>query len=110
MWIARTEYERLAGARGKLDATLQRCAAQQTTNDWLMMRLTQLEHERAVLVQNYMGVKIPVPEIGRAVETVDVEKALRDPGSLFADVGDEEAKRLGLDWDETGAVTEGNRK
>lgn len=110
MWIARPEYDRLIEARGKLDAVLQRCAAQQTTNEWLMMRLTQLEHERAVLIQNYMGVKVPVPEIGTKADTVDIDQLLRNPGALFADVGDEEAERMGLDWAPDGTVTEGNRK
>lgn len=110
MWIARPEYDRLVEARGKLDAVLQRCAAQQTTNEWLMMRLTQLEHERAVLIQNYMGVKVPVPEIGTAAETVDVDQILRDPGALFQDIGDDAAKDAGMDWDNEGKVTYGNRK
>lgn len=110
MWIARKEYERLAAMSGQNQALIARTAAQQTTNEWLMMRLTQLEHERAVLIQNYMGVKIPVPEIGKAAETVDIDQILRNPGALFADVGDEEAERLGLDWAPDGTVTEGNRK
>ena len=110
MWIAKGEYDRLIETRGKFDAVLQRCAAQQTTNEWLMMRLTQLEHERAVLIQNYMGVKVPVPEIGKAAETVDIDQVLRDPGALFADMGDEAASAQGVDWDPTGTVTYGNRK
>jgi hypothetical protein len=29
---------------------------------------------------------------------------LKDPGNLFDDVGDEEARRLGLDWDAQGEI------
>lgn len=110
MWISRREYERWIAKTGQTDAVQARCGALQATNEWLMHRLTQLEHERAKLIETYMGVKIPVPEVGTAAPRENIDQVLRNPGDLFSDMGDEEAERLGVDWDAKGELTYGNRK
>lgn len=110
MWIARKEYDRMQWAVARVEQLTVRVAGAQTTNEWLMHRLNQLEHERARLIETYMGVKMPVPEIGIQLPHVDVDQVLRDPGLLFNDMGDDAAKDAGVDWDPTGAVTYGNRK
>lgn len=110
MWVAKKEYDRMQWALARVEQLTARVAAAQTTNDWLMHQINRLEHERAKLVETYMGVKLPVPEIGTAAPAVDIDQVLRDPGTLFNDIGDEEAERLGVDWDPEGKVTYGNRK
>jgi hypothetical protein len=107
MWIKRADYDRMLGnaltvqgANGALESQL---ATQKTTIDWLLVRLTQLEHERAQLIYRYMDVKIVTPEFSPDKNPVGAQ-AISDIPS-FEDVGDEKAKELGLDWDSEGRVT-----
>ena len=73
----------------------------QITVNWLLHRVNQLEKERAHLLLQYVGIKMEVPSI---------EPADPDPNevlggaNIFQDVGDDAAKRLGLDWDERGML------
>ena len=69
--------------------------------DWLRVRVNQLEHERAQLLFNYTGVRVAVPEIKKVEE--QPAHPLNELLS-FADVGDAEAKRLGIEWDGEGNV------
>jgi hypothetical protein len=69
--------------------------------NWLTVRVSQLEHERSILLRDYMGVTVPALTIRR--DTPQTEP-LDSPVS-FSDVGDDEAKRLGIDWNpETGEI------
>lgn len=109
MWIARPSYERLLKERdeahGANRALEQQTTTQKITMDWLMVRLTQLEHERAQLLHRYMGVEIVVPTMEPTPSAGSVQaRALEDLPS-FADMGDEQAKAAGLDWDTEGRVT-----
>ena len=71
--------------------------------DWLRHRVNALEKMTAVLMQKAAGVSLPVPEI---VPT--------RPGSMtvpnfdympsFEDVGEEEARRLGIEHDDSGEL------
>ena len=67
MWISRTAFENLVEARaeavGRAHAMDLQVQSQKATMDWMAMRLTQSEHERAQLIHNYTGVKITVPSI-----------------------------------------------
>ena len=83
----------------------------QTTLDWMRVRLTQIEHERAQMLYNFTGVKVQVPSIERETP------AAPRPGSVsdilaavhhFGDVGDAEALKLGVDWNADGTVNYGN--
>lgn len=111
MWINRAAYdgmlERALSAQGAKAALEQQIIAQKITQDWMVHRLTQLEHERAQLLYRYMDIKITVPEL--TPETPQTDTASSVIGSdlpSFNDVGDEEAKRLGLNWDTEGRVTQ----
>ena len=111
MWIKRELFERLltdkARAEGQALTLAQRIAAQDATLDWLKVQLTKSEYERAGLIQNYMGVKIPVMEFATEIsaeEKVTAEKVLAATID-FSDIGDEEAKAQGLDWDAEGRLT-----
>jgi hypothetical protein len=69
-----------------------------------MLRLTQSENERAQLIHNYTGVKITIPSIEPAPNPISMSDILNSTTN-FEDVGDDEAKKQGLDWDATGALT-----
>ncbi len=60
--------------------------------DWLRLRVNQLEQERAQLVEKAYGIKIAVPEVVRQ----PAANALQLNSTLFEDLGDENAKTLGL--------------
>ena len=108
MWVDKTVYfelrDALAAAVATRDTLIGHNRALETTNDWFRVRISQLEHERAVLMQNYMGIAVPVMSIEK-------EKPRTDPNIYqatphFNDVGDDEAKRLGIEWNPlTGEVT-----
>lgn len=107
MWIAKQEYDALRLENAKLQsecAVLNRSMASlQTTMDWLRVRVTQIEKERAQLLYNYMGVKIDVPEIVAAPPTMPSASDLaRAVAPYFTDMGDEEATKQGISWDDQG--------
>lgn len=112
MWIKRELFERLIEGRAKAEAQANvlanRIIAQDVTLDWLKVRLTQLEYERAQLINNYMGVKIPVPELVKEEQTHPMITAEQVLGATidFSDIGDEAAKTQGLDWDGEGRLTQ----
>ena len=105
MWINRQTYEHLVFDGVKRNEEARVLDAQnrvlQVNLDWLRVRVNQLEHERAQLLFNYTGVKVAVPEIQRAPETL-VHPLNKLPS--FADVGEAEAVRLGIEWDSEGHV------
>ena len=108
MWISTKLFESLILGKGEAEgraAELTRSnIALQGTIDWLGVRLTQSEHERAALIANYMGVKVPTFNIEQEQPQTGVGHALNDAMAIFKDMGDEEAKRLGVNWDDSGRV------
>lgn len=109
MWIRRTTYDamlaRALEAQGAKAVLERQVDAQKITQDWMIHRLTQLEHERAQLLYRYMDVKVTVPELTPDTPQTDNASIIGNDLPSFNDVGDEEAKRLGLGWDSTGRVT-----
>ena len=118
MWISQKVYlksiEDAIQLRLERDTAVQQIKQQETTLAWFMHRLTQIEKERSQLIFNYTGVKVEAP----AYEAPDPEK---DAASMlnknplnalpsFSDVGDEEARRLGIDWNNEGEVIYGVTK
>ena len=112
MWITRVLFEKLvmdaSVQRGKAAVLANRLIAQDATIDWLKVRLTQLEYERATLINNYMGVKIPVPELIKDSEIHPqvTAEAILNATLDFGDIGDDAAKAQGLDWDAEGRLTQ----
>lgn len=115
MWISRKTYETYGKQVSEI--THERIAAQvraatlveqnkvlQTNLDWLRVRVNQLEHERAQLLWNYLGVKVQIPEIQRVSPTADTPPHPLSELPSFNDVGEAEAKRLGIEWDAEGRV------
>lgn len=105
MFISRKTYDDLrlneAKARGQAAELAQERAQLVTTVDWLRIRVTQIEKERAQLLYLYTGVKVPVPEIARMSET---PSSPLHATPNFDDVGDAEALRLGIGYNEDGTL------
>jgi hypothetical protein len=111
MWVDRKAWDhvnhQLAQAYGTVAGLERSITALETTMDWMRVRLTQLEHERAMLIQHTLGVTIAVPSIEKAPPTKGTGTPRSDFGHplhampSFDDVGDEEAARLGISWDPT---------
>ena len=113
MWIDRKTYDDL-----RLDAAKcnEECLVLQrqnttltTTLDWLRVRVTQLEMERAQLLYNYTGIKVATPVITKTEPTPHGANPMM-PSSYFNDVGDAEAAKLGVSWDDNGELVYADRK
>jgi S-adenosylmethionine synthetase len=108
VWIDRKTYDALRLDYAKANEEARVLDAQnialRTTLDWLMLRMTFLEKERAVMIQHYMGITLEVPEVSPARSKaaqvpLDIPAMLGHPPGMFSDIGDEAARKLGLDWD-----------
>jgi hypothetical protein len=108
MWVDRKTYDdqRLDNAKAQTEARVlsEQNRALQVTLDWFRVRITQLEMERAQLLFNYTGVKVPTPTIQRAPEG-DIARALQAVQG-FQDIGDDAAQRLGIGWNPDGTLKE----
>lgn len=104
MWISKAIFEQ--STKERLEAQAVRDALQQHNAqlaahiEWMRIRLTQVETERAQMIWNYTGVKVPVPQIIKD-ETPSIHMPMPD----FADMGDAEASKLGITWNPDGSVS-----
>lgn len=85
--------EELAGVRMERDILKAQLAVSQTHFDWLRTRVNVLETERAALLEKATGIVLAVPQFVQAANTADT---LTDRTFSFEDVGDDLAKKLGL--------------
>jgi hypothetical protein len=112
MFIARHIYDELRDAKIRAEAVATALQSHNTalhaTMDWMKMRLTQSEHERAALIHNYTGVKIVVPSIEDEKPQTGINQILNDAVAMFQDVGDTEALAQNIGWNEDGTVKYGN--
>lgn len=104
MWVDRTLYDDIRKKLWETAAVNQalekQVTAQQSTIDWMAVRLTQVEHEKAQLLFNYTGVKIASPVLKQADESsVDLNQA-----PSFSDIGDAQAEKLGISWNDDGTI------
>lgn len=105
MFVSKSALELFNIGRSHVDALREQIAASQAenrqlkdelaaikaNNDWFRVKVNSLEIERAQLLEKAYGIKVPIPEITRSTLPV--------PGfdqALFEDVGDKQAKELGL--------------
>ena len=109
MWIDRKIYQehrdQLVQAQATASAEVAANRALKESLNWLMLRVTQLERERAVFIERMFGVKINVPEIAPAAIVPDpfAEHPLNTMPS-WDDMGDEEALRQGVSHTPEGTV------
>ena len=116
MWISKAHHAEIvdrfiaaehasALAVVERDALRLRLVALDTTMDWFRVRITQLEHERALMLQNYLGVTVPALSIEKTPSPTSVRPSY-DAVPHFDDMGDTEAKKHGITWNpETGEVS-----
>lgn len=108
MWIDRKTYDdlrlQLAQKSGENVVLNQNYTALMTTLDWLRVRVTQLEMERAQLIFNYTGVKMPTPVIKNESKPDPALNPMTQTPN-FNDIGDEEAAKLGIGWADDGTLT-----
>jgi hypothetical protein len=81
----------LAESRAENRQLKDELAAIKANNDWFRVKCNQLELERAQLLEKAYGVRVPVPEITRSTPPM-----LHLDAALFEDIGDKQAKELGL--------------
>lgn len=91
----------LAALRAENTLLKTQLAVAQNNFEWARLRLNQIEDERSALFYRIVGMQIPVPRIERSGQQSMAEtKPLIDElmkNISFQDMGDEEAKRLGVD-------------
>lgn len=113
MWISKTMWRDERDARIKAEAELtglrSHNAALKTTMDWQMVRLTQLEHERAILIETYMGIKSAIPTVVKDMPSATSQEIMQELPT-FEDMGDEAAERAGVTWNELGEVVYPSKK
>lgn len=106
MIISRKIYDDLQLARVKAEETAKAFQESnkglQVTLDWLRVRVTQIEKERAIMIERFYGVKIPVPEIMKAPDPF--ENHPLNEGMNFEGLSDTEAQKLGISYDHDGRV------
>jgi hypothetical protein len=94
MWVRRTLYDQVwqEWVKSREEAAIfQRVNEhQQTTMDWLMVRLTQLEKERAALLFKLSGVVIETPVITREPTSPIPQNVPVDALPIFDDMGEEQ--------------------
>ena len=102
-WDALTKRADTAEAK---NAGLERHnVALEASLDWMRLRLSQLDHEKAQLMYKFLDIKLNVPEIQRAPKPPSQDTAAALLESLsFADMGDAEAAKLGIGWAADGTV------
>ena len=103
MIISRQAYEDMRDERQRgaieVNALTQVNAQLNAHIEWMRVRITQLEFERAQLLHKYMGIDMPVP-------TFEPSSNIPFPNAPidFSDVGDETAEKLGLGWADDGTL------
>ncbi len=101
MWINRNHYldlqKQLADVTAQRNAQLATIGAIEASMNWLTVHVSQLEHERSILLKNYLGVTVPALTIKQTTEASG-QNNISDSPDHFSDVGDEEAQRMGIDW------------
>lgn len=105
MFISRAAFDTLNAERIKAveeaRVLFQQNVTLKATMDWAIQRVEHVERERAMLLKQYMGVAVEVPHFVKPEPNQD--EAIGG-ANIWNDVGDEEAKRRGLKWNELGAV------
>lgn len=86
MWIKQVDYV----------ALIDKNARAETRADWFMARINQLELELGTLKHEMTGRPVAIPTLRKeATPMVD-----NPAETQFEDVGDELAKKFGVDWDQ----------
>lgn len=108
MWVNRLVWEslnaRLTSAEAVKTTQEHHNRALEVSCDWLRVRLTQLEHERAQLIYQLLGIKVPVPEIVPAPPSRITSESILNSVPSFEDIGDAMAIKLGISHNPDGTL------
>lgn len=109
-------YADAKAERAKCEVLERQTASQHTLISFLCARVNHLEKLNAVMFKHITSLDVPVPAIAPAPiehQDLDLSEALAGGlnSSLFEDMGDEAARRHGIDWDREGrAIPVGRSK
>lgn len=108
MWIPSKLYAETVEAKVKAEAVrdqlIQHNVQLNAHMDWMRVRLTQLEFERAQLLKKYMNIDVPVPSFDAPAEHPDPNQTID-----FNDIGDAAAEALGIGWNPDGTINYGRQ-
>lgn len=105
MWIKRDIYDTLNAERIKAmeeaRVLFDQNATLRSTMTWALRRVEHVELEKAMLLKQYMGIAVKVPSYVVPEPTND---DVLGGANMWNDVGDDEAKRRGIDWADDGTL------
>lgn len=108
MWIKRSMFEELVNKRASAEAEARTISEQnkvhQANMDWMRFRISQVEKINAQFLYNISGVKIPVPEIVQKPAEAVGENHPFNRLPSFEDMGDQDAKSMGISYNTDGTV------
>jgi hypothetical protein len=119
MWFTRSiDESREQRQRDAVIALERQNATLQTSVQWLQATVNQLQAERAILLERVLGLNLPVPTIVQTPGTPEsarhnqrTQRHVDEPAepfdlvAAFEDMGDEDAKKHGVDLTPDGFVT-----
>lgn len=86
--------QELAATRAERDQLKASLSIAQNNLEWIRKQINMLQFERTALLQKAYGIAVPTPEIVQtfAPQTRDIQQ----DASIFDDIGDEVARKMGL--------------
>jgi len=107
--VYQAALQELAVERAKRETLTESLRVLAVQLDFMRLRCNQLERERAILFKHITNLSIPVPEVIAsdiaANIAVDRMRQSSTPlDALFSDMGDAEAQRQQISWDDEGKV------
>jgi hypothetical protein len=108
MWISQAAYlkdrEDLLRVVAERDAAHKLIEAQKATVEFMMLQFTKLEHERNKLLWTFTGVKFPEQVLSAEPSGGSQFDNPMNALPNFNDMGDAEARKQGLGWNESGEL------
>ena len=104
----RRALDELATERGRREELSRRCEVQQTTIEFLVSRVNQLEKERALTFRRLTDIEIPVPSF--STPCADTPAIPADPLaalSALASVFEDDERHAPSGWNKDGTVNYG---
>lgn len=105
MWISRIAFDTMNAERIKAveeaRVLFDQNVTLRSTMTWALRRVEHIELEKAMLLKQYMGIAVKVPSY---VVPDPKQDDVIGGANMWGDVGDEEAKRRGLQWADDGTL------
>lgn len=88
--------QELSACRAERDQLKASLSIAQNNLEWIRKQINMLQFERTALLQKAYGIAVPTPEIVQTFAPQSRPDAITGDMSIFDDIGDEVAKKLGL--------------